>query len=292
MALYIFTVVFTAATFTIIPYHTSPCKDMPSQEYMDNVTGIRRFVQYGSCPDGTYNEMASLTLSSQEDVIKHLFSRDQYTFSLSVLFPYTILYATCFYSHGIVRSCRQLYPQCVDRSGDWEDIWGNCPNVDCRHRSLAPWSVCSRWSLSSVSVLDSRYSRHPCDHVRGNQRYIAGSADAPVQYAFPLFTNLFGMDGWTHANLHASTNLPHHRVRPHRWPDMDTMPDEERVAHPPSLHKLNKVGDRLDSDHSERFTAAAPRASDTAAYSMLHPSTNLDMAKATTEPYNLNSALM
>ena len=51
------------------------CQDLPDQDYY-NTTGVREFIQFDNCPDGQYNEMASLAFVTTEDTIKHLFSRD------------------------------------------------------------------------------------------------------------------------------------------------------------------------------------------------------------------------
>ena len=255
MILYLVTVVFTVVTFTIIPYHTSPCKEMPSQEYLDNVTGIRRFVRYGSCPEDTYNEMASLTLSSEEDAIKHLFSRDEYTFSLSVLFPYTILYATSFaIVMGSFVAAGNFTPNVLIGAatgrifGEIARMFSNGMHVSHPGVYAIVGATCQlvSWTRAMPAILVTMFE------VTSDTSLVV-----PMLLTSMLsrsLTNLFGMDGWTHANLHASTNLPHHRIRPFNWPDMDTMPDEERVAHPPSLHKLHKKGDKLDADHSERYT--------------------------------------
>lgn len=256
MLLYLITVVFTVTTFTVIPFQTSPCKDMPSKDYLDHVTGFRRFVRYGSCPEGTYNEMASLTLSSAEDAIKHLFSRDDYTFSLSVLFPYTILYSTSFaIVMGAFVAAGNFTPNVLIGAATGR-IFGEIAALTHNGATVSHPGVYA--IMGATCQLVSWTRAIPAILVTIFEVTSDTSLVVPMLLMSMLsrsLTNLFGMDGWTHANLHASANLPHHRIRPQHWPNMDNMPAEERVAHPPSLHKLSKVGDSLESDASERYTA-------------------------------------
>jgi H+/Cl- antiporter ClcA len=253
MLLYIITIIFTVCTFTVIPFQNSPCKDMPSEDYLNHVTGLRRFVRYGSCPEGTYNEMASLTLSSAEDSIKHLFSRDAYTFSLSVLFPYTILYSISFaIVMGAFVAAGNFTPNVLIGAatgrifGEIAALTGGKVSHPGVYAIIGATCQLVSWTRAIPAIIVTIFE------VTSDTSLVV-----PMLLASMLsrsLTNLFGMDGWTHANLHASANLPHHRIRPQHWPNMDTMPAEERVAHPPSLHKLEKAGDSLESDSSERYT--------------------------------------
>ena len=92
IGLYMVLVIFTSLLMSAAPAVLVRCHDMPSESYYNDVTGIRRFIQFNNCPDGKYNEMASLTLATSEDAIKHLFSRDEFIFGLSVLVVYNIIW--------------------------------------------------------------------------------------------------------------------------------------------------------------------------------------------------------
>ena len=162
--------------------------------------------------------MASLTLSSAEDAIKHLFSRDNYTFSLSVLFPYTILYSTSFaIVMGAFVAAGNFTPNVLIGAATGR-IFGEIAALTHNGATVSHPGVYA--IIGATCQLVSWTRAIPAIIVTIFEVTSDTSLVVPMLLTSMLsrsLTNLFGMDGWTHANLHASQSA-HHRIRPSTGP--------------------------------------------------------------------------
>eukprot|EP00605_Chrysophyceae_sp_TOSAG23-4_P001586 GSChrysophyteH1.ASY1.ANO1.1741.1 assembled CDS len=87
--------------------------------------GNRRYVQY-TCEDTHYSELASLTLSGEEGVIRHLMSRDDIAFDVYPLLIFLVFYIPIMIlSMGLKLPCGSFVPNlllgsCIGRiCGEW-----------------------------------------------------------------------------------------------------------------------------------------------------------------------------
>ena len=228
VGLYMLLVVATCLLMSAAPAVLVRCHDMPNDTYYDSVTGVRRFIQFNNCPDGEYNEMASLTLATSEDAIKHLFSRDDFIFSLSVLLLYNVIYSLMF-------SCAM---------GSWAAAGNFTPNVVMGavvgrfFGHLAQASLPGRVSAPGVYAVVGAtcqlvsWTRAIPAVVVTMFEVTSDTSNVIPMLIFSMLsrsiTNLFGLDGWAHSVFHENASLPKHKVRPQYWRDNETLPAEDR----------------------------------------------------------------
>ena len=81
----------TAFVLGIMPSFYTDCQPLSTERRLAGGNTNRRFVQY-TCLDGEFSELASLTLSGEEGVIRHLMSRDQVEFGLAPLLIFVVFY--------------------------------------------------------------------------------------------------------------------------------------------------------------------------------------------------------
>jgi len=89
--------VLTALVFSLIPSLYPDCIHIPyvndygGRRRLGGAGGDRRYCQY-TCEDEFYSELASLTLAGEENVIRHLMSRDSTEFHFASMFIFLIFY--------------------------------------------------------------------------------------------------------------------------------------------------------------------------------------------------------
>ena len=83
----------TAFVLGIMPSFYTDCQPLSGGDGRRLAGGgtNRRYVQY-TCDEGYFSELASLTLSGEEGVIRHLMSRDQVEFGLGPLLIFVVFY--------------------------------------------------------------------------------------------------------------------------------------------------------------------------------------------------------
>lgn len=258
VGLYMILVFLTCLLMSAAPALLVRCHEMPTQSYYDAVTGVRRFVQFNNCPDGKYNEMASLTLVTSEDAIKHLFSRDDYIFSLSVLLVFNLIYSLLFccamgswaaagnFTPNVVMGAlvgrffghlaQACLPGLVSAPGVYAVVGATCQLVS--------------WTRAIPGVVVTMFE------------VTSDTSNVIPMLVFSMLsrsiTNLFGLDGWAHSVFHDNGSLPKHKVKPMCWKDNETLPMEERVVldhgHGAHADKESRSTGALHTDKNDERT--------------------------------------
>ena len=262
MMLFVCLTIFTCLVMSAAPGMIVVCHDMPSPSYYDNVTGVRRFVRF-NCPDGKYSEMASLALATSEDAIKHLFSRDNFVFSLPVLAIFSFLYTTGFtLAMGSFAAAGNFTPNVVMGSIVGR-FFGHLAEMTFPGQVSAPGvyavvgATCQlvSWTRAIPAVVVTMFE------------VTSDTSNLVPMLVFSMLsrsiTNLFGLDGWAHSVFHENGSLPKHRVRPVHWKNNETLTNEDRVV----LDYGHSHGDGYS--HQDGPTSSAGRGNDKASGSRL-----------------------
>lgn len=225
----------SAFIFSVLPAIGSVCHVLPTPEQIANSSGSRRFVKYGTCPEGSYNEMASLTLGSGEDAIKHTFARDSYTFDNGVLWGFLFAYTFTFVINtGTFMPAGNFVPNVI-MGGIMGRIFGNI--AAAAYGDVTVHSNAGVYAVIGATCMLSCWTRTmPAIMVVMFEVTSDTSLTIPMLLISTLarsIATLFGTDGWAHMLCHAEwVGLPHHAVPPSKWIDMKFMKDEDLVAHP------------------------------------------------------------
>lgn len=233
------------------------CEKDPTPEELEEMTEERRFVRYHGCPDGYYNEMATLSLGSAEEMIGHLFARDQFNLSPGVLSFFLLIYAFTFSIQlGSAVPAGNFVPNVV-MGALCGRIWGELA-LSANGCNLS--DVCAQISRPGVyAVIGATCQLCAWTRTMPAMMVTMFEVTSDTSLVVPMLImstlsrsicNLFTTDGWAHCIMHAPfSNLPHHLVKPELWKDMDKMKPEEFVVH---VHDHDHDHDDHGHDHHEK----------------------------------------
>lgn len=258
--------VMTAFLFSVVPAVGGVCHVMPTEEEISNSSGTRRFVRYGSCPEGYYNEMATLTLGSGEDMIKHAFSRDAYTFDNGVLWAFLAIYTFTFVVNtGSFMPAGNFVPNVI-MGGIMGRIFGNI--ADHWYGGIANAAGISFSSPGVYAVVGATCQLSCWTRTMPAIMVVMFEATSDTSLTTPMLlmstlarsiATCFGVDGWAHMLCHAEwVGLPHHAVHPSKWIDMALMDPKdlsgENFHHDGHDHEeVNTVGKHDPKPQSPEF---------------------------------------
>ena len=220
--------VFTGVALAGLPAIAVSCSTLPSEEKIQDFSGRRRFVQFNNCEEGEYNEMASLTMGSAEDMVRHMFSRDEYTFSMVVLTTFVVVYGLTFVSAlGVFVPAGSFVPNLIMGAAVGRVF------ADVAHHSYGGYT--SRGGDTDIHISSSGVfaligaSSSLCSWTRCLPAIIVSMFEitADVTLTIPIVVtsilstsvaSYFSEVSWTHHQIRLA-RLPHHKVPPKLWTD-------------------------------------------------------------------------
>ena len=229
--------IITAFLLGSAPFAVHQCSEIPSEEELEDLSGELRFVSTQDCHEDEYNQMATLTLSSAEDAIKHLFSKSGLTIKLGTLMYFWMIYVFTFCIQlGTAVPAGNFVPN-VLMGGLLGRFFGEAAlmAVGCRLGETCQYvSNPGVYAIvGATSQLVSWTRTMPAMMVTMFEVTSDTSLAVPMLVCSCLsraICNLFNTDGWAHCILHAPfIHFPLRKVKPEFWPDEDTMPPEDRL---------------------------------------------------------------
>jgi chloride channel 7 len=228
----------TAFIYSIGPAIVPVCSPMPTSEQLLGDNSLRRFVPFGTCAGNTYNQLASLTLASTDDVVKHAFSRNGFEFDNQVLWFFLFMYAFAFIINmGAFTPGGNFVPNFII-GGVLGRIWGNIANNAYAGTGTVVSAPGVYAIIGATCQLSSWTRAMPGIVITMFEVTSDTSLSAPMIIASSIarsIANYFGEDGFAHMLWHSPhMKLPHHLVHPSQWPDPAKIEAKDRVATPPA----------------------------------------------------------